>query len=346
MLAMEHSNGAREAEVHLVGRSDVFKRTFALIERVTRTDATVLITGETGTGKEVVARYVHYGGSRRAQPFIPVNCGALPDSLIENELFGHSRGAFTDARGEQPGLVRVAEGGTLFLDEIDSLTPRAQVALLRFLEERRFRPLGSGHELSSNVRVIAACNRSIEALCARGEFRQDLYYRIKLIEIELPPLRARVGDAAMLAEYFIQQCARRYSCAGKRLHPDTLRSLDAYSWPGNVRELENLVHSEFLMTEGEEIQFPVAAGRGAVPQQAWPQEASWAESPVPNYRRAKAEALERFDRAYLERVLAEAKGNVTSAARIAGKERRALGKLLKRYRIGDAWRDGDDRDAR
>jgi two-component system response regulator GlrR len=333
---MQNTKGPGETEIPLIGRSDVFRRTLALIERVTRTDATVLITGETGTGKEVVARYMHYGGSRRAQPFVPVNCGALPDSLLENELFGHIRGAFTDARGEHPGLVRVAEGGTLFLDEIDSLTPRAQVALLRFLEARRFRPLGSGQELSSNVRVIAACNRSIEALCARGEFRHDLYYRIKFIEIELPPLRARVGDAAMLAEYFILQCARRYSCGGKRLHPETLRSLDAYSWPGNVRELENLVHSEFLMTEGEELQFPLAADRGSLPLQAPPPEASWAKSPVPSYRRAKAEVLERFDRAYLERVLAEAKGNVTNAARIAGKERRALGKLLKRYRIGDA----------
>jgi DNA-binding NtrC family response regulator len=346
MLAMElNSNGASEAGVRLIGRSDVFKQTLTLIERVTRTDATVLITGETGTGKEVVARYIHYGGSRRSQPFIPVNCGALPDSLIENEFFGHSRGAFTDARVEQPGLVHLAEGGTLFLDEIDSLTSRAQVALLRFLEDRRFRPLGSGRELLSNVRVIAACNRSIAALCARGEFRQDLYYRIKLIELEIPPLRARVGDAAVLAEYFIVQCARRYSCAAKRLHPETLRSLDSYDWPGNVRELENLVHSEFLLTEGEEIQLPLASRRDALLQQAGPCDALLAESsPVPEYRRAKAEMLARFDRVYLERVLAQAKGNVTSAARIAGKERRALGKLLKRYRIGDAWRDCGDRD--
>jgi two-component system, NtrC family, response regulator GlrR len=333
---------ASEADVRLVGRSEAFRRTLALVERVTRTDATVLIRGETGTGKEIVARFIHYGGSRRARPFVPVNCGALPDSLIENELFGHSRGAFTDARGDQAGLVRLAEGGTLFLDEIDSLSPRAQGALLRFLEERRFRPLGSGQELAANVRVVAACNRPLETLCARGEFRQDLYYRIKIIELELPPLRARLGDAAVLAEFFIVQCARRYSCAGKRLHPDTVRRLDGYGWPGNVRELENLVHSEFLMTEGEEIELRLPTdSSGAPPMVLAP--ADGAER-LPDYRRAKAEALEKFDRAYLERVLAEAKGNVTSAARIAGKERRALGKLLKRYRIGESWRIGDEHD--
>jgi two-component system, NtrC family, response regulator GlrR len=339
-----NDNEASEAAVRLVGRSEAFLRALALIERVTRTDATVLIRGETGTGKEIVARYIHYGGSRRDRPFIPVNCAALPDSLIENELFGHSRGAFTDARGEQQGLVRIAEGGTLFLDEIDSLTMRAQGALLRFLEERRFRPLGGGQEVAANVRVVAACNRPLETLCARGEFRQDLYYRIKLIELELPPLRARVGDAAVLAEYFILQCARRYSCAGKRLNPETLRLLDGYGWPGNVRELENLVHSEFLMAEGEELELRLPGEYRAAPAIV-----SMVADPVgrlPDYRRAKAEAMEKFDRAYLERVLAEAKGNVTSAARLAGKERRALGKLLKRYRIGENYQNGDEGDAR
>lgn len=338
-----NNNEASEAGVRLVGRSESFRRTLALIERVTRTDATVLIRGETGTGKEIVARYIHYGGARRDRPFVPVNCAALPDSLIENELFGHSRGAFTDARGEQRGLVRLAESGTLFLDEIDSLSPRAQGALLRFLEERRFRPLGSGQEMSANVRVVAACNRRLEDLCARGEFRQDLYYRIKLIELELPPLRARQGDAAVLAEYFILQCARRYACAGKRLHPGSLRQLDDYDWPGNVRELENLVHSEFLMTEGEEIELPLPEGLGRVTPST---QAAEAGERLPDYRLARAQALERFDRAYLERLLAEANGNVTSAARLAGKERRALGKLLKRYRIGDTWRSGDEHDVR
>jgi two-component system response regulator GlrR len=339
-------NEAEDAAVRLIGRSEAFLRAVAMVERVTRTDATVLIRGETGTGKEVVARYIHYGGSRRARPFIPVNCGALPDALIENELFGHSRGAFTDARGDQPGLVRLAEGGTLFLDEIDSLTLRAQGAMLRFLEDRRFRPLGCGQELNSNVRVIAACNRPIEELCARGAFRQDLYYRIKLIELALPPLRMRTGDAAMLAEHFILQCARRYSCARKRLHPGSLLQLDHYDWPGNVRELENLVHSEFLMTEGDEIELRLPPdarpARPTEPPRMPPPGMPHDGGSLPDYRLAKAEAVEKFDRAYLERVLAEAKGNVTSAARLAGKERRALGKLLKRYRIGDSYRAADE----
>jgi two-component system, NtrC family, response regulator GlrR len=339
-------NETGDVAVRLIGRSEAFLRAVAMVERVTRTDATVLIRGETGTGKEVIARYIHYGGSRRARPFIPVNCGALPDALIENELFGHSRGAFTDARGDQPGLVRLAEGGTLFLDEIDSLTLRAQGAMLRFLEDRRFRPLGCGQELNSNVRVIAACNGPIEELCARGAFRHDLYYRIKLIELALPPLRMRTGDAAVLAEHFILECARRYSCARKRLHPESLRQLDRYDWPGNVRELENLVHSEFLMTEGDEIllRLPPDAGPAppTEPARTVPPGMTHDGGSLPDYRLAKAEAVEKFDRAYLERVLAEAKGNVTSAARLAGKERRALGKLLKRYGIGDSYRAADE----
>jgi len=313
----------------LVGRSAVFRETLLLVNRVARTDATVLIAGETGTGKEVVARFIHYGGVRSDAPFIPVNCGALPDSLLENEIFGHCRGAFTDARNDQPGLVKLAEGGTLFLDEIDSLSAKAQVALLRFLEDRRYRPLGSSEAHVANVRVIAACNRSLHDLCDRGEFRRDLYYRIKLIEIPLPPLRVRTGDAAILAEYFLLQCAARYSAAPRRLHPETRAWIETYAWPGNVRELENLIHREFLLSDGEELRL-AAAGALAVPPGELPAKETGA---LTNYRRAKAEAISRFDREYLARVMAEAHGNVTSAARIAGKERRALGKLLKRYNI-------------
>jgi two-component system response regulator GlrR len=312
----------------LVGLSAIFRQTMDLVRRVARTEATVLIAGETGTGKELVARSIHYGGPRRDRPFIPVNCGALPDSLLENELFGHCRGAYTDARQDQLGLVQLAEDGSMFLDEIDSLTPKAQVALLRFLEERRYRPLGSSQTRAANVRIIAASNRALPELVESGEFRRDLYYRIKLIEIPLPPLRSRCGDAALLADYFLLQCAARYSSPPRRLSAGTRLWMDRYPWPGNVRELENLIHREFLLCDHEEICIEPPAGEALAQAGACDQGEG-----LMDYRRAKAAAIARFDRDYLMRVMAEAKGNVSSAARLAGKERRALGKLLKRYNM-------------
>lgn len=329
--ALEICARARKIGIPFIGESDQFLSLVKVVERVARHgDATILVRGETGTGKELIARATHYLGPRADYPFVPVNCGALPDSLLENELFGHCRGAFTDARNDQPGLVQLAEGGTLFLDEIDSLTPRAQVALLRFLEERCFRPLGDNRTHAANVRVVAACNRSLDELCVRGEFRRDLYYRIKIVEVVLPPLRARPGDAVMLAEYFLLRCTARYSGGPRRMHPETLAWIDRYQWPGNVRELENLIDSHFLLCDGEELMIqPCTAGVHSN-EKADPPDST---HPIPEYRRAKADAIAHFDREYLARVMAETKGNVTHAARIAGKERRALGKLLKRYKI-------------
>lgn len=321
---------ARTAGIPLVGQSDQFLALIKLVDRVAREgSATVLITGETGTGKELIARATHYLSPRANAPFVPVNCGSLPDSLLENELFGHCRGAFTDARTDQPGLVQLAEGGTLFLDEVDSLTPRAQVALLRFLEERRFRPLGGTQSRAANVRVVAACNQPLEELCDRSEFRRDLYYRIKIVEVLLPPLRARPGDPAKLAEYFLLRCVARYSGGPRRLHPETLAWIDRHRWPGNVRELENLIDSHYLLCDSEELRIAQLSAHGA---HATLDEPSTPDA-ILNYRRAKADAIARFDREYLVRVMSEAKGSVTNAARIAGKERRALGKLLKRYNM-------------
>ena len=218
-------------------------------------------------------------------------------------MFGHCRGAFTDARTDQPGLVQLAEDGTLFLDAIDSLTPRAQVALLRFLEERRFRPLGSSQTRAANVRVVAACNRPLEELCDRGKFRRDLYYRIKIVEAFLPPLRARPGDPVQLAEYFLMRCAARYLDGPRKLHPETLAWIDRHQWSGNVRELENLIDSHYLLCDGDELQIAHVSARGA------PATATAKESSTPHeilsYRLAKADAIARFDRDYLARVMLE-----------------------------------------
>jgi DNA-binding NtrC family response regulator len=267
---------------------------------------------------------VHYLGARRDRPFIPINCGAIPDSLVEAELFGHERGAFTDARQARPGVVAQADGGTLFLDEIDALSPKAQVTLLRFLQDQRYRPLGHRRELACDLRVIAASNRPLAQLVEQGQFRGDLLYRLNILWLPIPPLRERPGDAELLAQHFLRVLCAKYALGPKRFHADTLRWIAAYHWPGNVRELENLVHRQILLVEGDEILYcgeDGAAGSSAPARDA------------EDFNRAKARAVAQFERSYLSRVLAQANGNVTLAARLAGKERRAFGKLLKKHGI-------------
>ena len=195
-------------------------------------------------------RAIHYGGERRARPFVPVNCGAIPESLVQNELFGHVRGAYTDAREPQPGLVALANGGTLFLDEIDALCLNGQVALLRFLQDLSYRPLGARREEQADVRVIAATNTDLPALVEARQFRQDLYYRLQILCLPLPPLRARGGDPALLAAHFVRAARARFHCSEKSLDPASVPLLNTYSWPGNVRELENLIQRELLLSDG------------------------------------------------------------------------------------------------
>jgi transcriptional regulator with PAS, ATPase and Fis domain len=329
----------RSAGIPLVGESEPFLRLLRGSERIARHGtAAVLIHGETGTGKELIARTIHYLSERREYPFVPVNCGALPEALAENELFGHRAGAFTHAAREAVGLVRLSHEGTLFLDEVDSLPPKVQVALLRFLQDGRFRPLGAGREEHANVRIIAASNRRLQDAVEDGSFRADLFYRLNVLSLEIPPLRARGDDALLLAEHFLREYARRYSMPFKPLDAATLAWFARYSWPGNVRELENLLQREFLLAEGAELGIAPPAVAGLQSPKS---------SPVPvrneSYQEAKSRALEVFDRDYLQRVLRESGGNVTKAARLAGKERRAFGKLLKRYRICRLQSDGDSR---
>ena len=310
----------------LIGRSPAFLAVLTLLDRVARYDAPVLIEGETGTGKELAARAIHYKGARSGGPFVPINCGAIPENLVENELFGHVRGAYTDASYGTPGLIRLAEGGTLFLDEIDALSPKGQVTLLRFVEDGRYRPLGSKSEYVSNVRIIAASNRNLEQLAARDAFRADLLFRLRIMSVELPPLRARHGDPALLARHFVSELARTYSMAERTLAASTLQWLDRYSWPGNVRELEHVVHREFLMSDAGELRI----GDGPRPTVNTLQVALDAQ---PTYGTAKARAIEQFHRQYLSDLMKRFGGNVSRAARAAGKERRALGKLISKYGI-------------
>lgn len=309
----------------MIGKSSVFQGVKENLIRFSRFDAPVLIEGETGTGKEIAARFLHSESPRSAGPFVPVNCGALPDSLIENELFGHCRGAYTDARTDTPGVVELAESGTLFLDEVDALTPKAQVALLRFLQDQHYRPLGSKQHKRANVRIVAANNQDLSALCDSGRFRQDLMFRIKVFYLRLPALRERKGDVQLLAEHFVETAAKRY---GKRycpLSPRTLEWLDHYGWPGNVRELENIICREFLLCDAHTVDIP--------PPSRISTNHTTLQNGFPSYREAKERAIAAFEAEYLERVMRHSMGNITAAAKLIGTERRHLGRLLKKYNV-------------
>jgi len=320
---VEAANGA------MVGQSLVFRHALHLIRRAARWDATVLLQGETGTGKELAAHAIHYESERRAAPFIPLNCGGVPDTLIESELFGHARGAFTDARAARSGLIMEAEGGTLFLDEVDSLSPKAQVTLLRFLQDGLYRPLGSAQTSRGNVRIIAATNTDLAELCERSTFRRDLYYRLCLLCIELPPLRNRGADVYLLTDYFLDRFCAMYHAPRRRVSADMHDWLGRYAWPGNVRELENLLHREFLVGESRYVEMPAPSHLSAA-------SATNPSAVLQGFSAAKAEAMRSFEKSYLTRAIAEAEGNVSAAARRSGKERRSFGKLLKKHGIDPA----------
>lgn len=315
------------AHLNLIGRSPPFLAALAAVVKFAACDATVLIQGETGTGKELAARAIHYLSARRNAQFIPVNCATLPDSLVESELFGHARGAFTDAREARIGLVPQADGGTLFLDEIEAISPRAQAALLRFLQNREYRPVGSSLVMQANVRVLASTNAELKTMVERGTFRSDLLFRLNVLGVRLPPLRARTGDVAPLTEVFLNRLSAEYGQPPKRLHPGSVAALEAYAWPGNVRELENLVHREWLLATGPVIEITAieSATGCAAPPTIVP------ESDQPTFKEAKARAVADFERTYMSRLLARTAGNMTLAAQLAGKDRSDLGKLLKKH---------------
>jgi len=258
-LILEKLLGARETEVesqdvpNFIGSSPAIRRILDMVPRLAATPSTVFITGESGTGKELLAQAIHAFSAAANGPFLSVNCGALPEGLLESELFGHVRGSFTGAVKDHKGLFVDAEGGTLLLDEVGELTPLMQVKLLRVLQERRVRPVGSSHEVEVNVRVLAATNRNLERAVKNEEFREDLYYRLNVLHIHLPPLRQRSEDLAELARHFVERTCETFGTPAKRLTPDALRVLQAYSWPGNVRELENVIERTVALEPTEMI---------------------------------------------------------------------------------------------
>ena len=318
--------------LNLIGRSEKFLHALHLIKRIARCDAPVIIEGETGTGKEVAARAIHYLSARRDHPFVPINCGAIPDNLIENELFGHEKGAFTDARDHQPGLIAQAEGGTLFLDEIDTLSEKAQVTLLRFLQDQQYKPLGAKRSFQANVRIVTATNANITRLVEQGHFRQDLFFRLNIMTVNLPPLRERFGDIRMLAEHFMQKYRDYYNGPDKHLHRNTVHWLVNYSWPGNVRELENTIHRIFLLADGPTIYMKHNVENKDERRKKSTDRRKNIMSDM-NFNEAKALTISEFEENYLRRVMSETRGNVSLAAKLIGKERRALGKLLKKHQI-------------
>lgn len=320
--------------LNLIGNSSIFLDTLFFIKKASDCDAQVLIEGETGCGKEVAARAIHYLSSRKDFPFVPMNCGAIPDQLIENELFGHEKGAYTDAKHSQAGLTEQADGGTLFLDEIEALSTKGQVTLLRFIEDNLVRPLGATKSKKVDVRIIAASNVYLSELVAQGLFRQDLLFRLNLLQLNLPPLRNRKTDIQHIAEHFLRKYRSQYQQPAKLFHPDAVEWMNDYHWPGNIRELENFIHRSFLLSEDNEIIHP---GFHHENEQSFSRRKLFERRQNfkfdVSYNEAKNHLIDNFEKNYLDWLLSKSKGNVTQAAVIAQKERSAFGKLIKKHGI-------------
>jgi len=324
MISPGRSSNDFQAQARIVGQAASFLRAIEKLPMIAVSDAPVLVTGESGTGKELVARAIHYLSRRESYPFLAINCGSFPDTLLESEFFGHERGAFTSAHMRRDGLIAQANRGTLFLDEVDSLSLKAQIDLLRVLQEKKFRTIGSTMERESDVRFVAATNSVMGPLLQSGAFREDLFYRLCVFTVDLPPLRERKEDIFPLASHFLQ---KHSALTGRTLtlSPEVCSALISYDWPGNIRELENTIIRGIYLSQTSTMELgDIALGSTNA--------ASVKYDGRQSYRAAKQEAVEAFDRAYLERLMLEHGGNVSHAARAAGKDRRDLGKLLKKYK--------------
>jgi two-component system, NtrC family, response regulator GlrR len=305
----------------MIGESASFLSEIKKIPLLAKSGAIVLITGETGTGKELCARAIHYLSPRSRSPFMPINCGAIPVELVENELFGHEKGAFTGASETRSGLIAEAEGGTIFLDEVDCLPLAAQVKLLRFLQEKEYRPLGSKKMKKADVRVLAAMNVDPQEAIAAGRLRQDLYYRLNVIPLAIPPLRERREDISLLARHFLLKYSVEFDKPMADFSEEAIQLLQLYDWPGNVRELEHHVERAVVLSEGRMIQ----AKDVILPS---------SESDLPeSFHNAKTKMVSVFERTYIERLLLAHHGNISQAARAAQKNRRAFWELVRKYQI-------------
>ena len=306
----------------LIGRNAAFQSEVNKIPLIARCDANVLIAGETGTGKEIFARSIHYLGRRASRPFVAVSCGAIPADLFENELFGHERGAFTGAMAAQTGLIQEAEGGTLFLDDIDCIPTRAQMKVLRFLQEKEFKPLGSARTQHSDTRIIASTNTDLAKAVAQDVFRRDLFYRLNVITVTLPPLRDRIEDVPLLARHFADKYRKEFDGVVKDISSSAVQKLLNYDWSGNVRELENVIERAIVFSTAPIID----AENICLPEEkACPGELS--------FKKAKSQAVARFEKKYIQGLLSTHNGNISKSARAAQKNRRAFWELIRKHKI-------------
>ena len=303
---------------NIIARSEKMRKVLELVSRIAGTDSTIYISGESGTGKEVIAKAIHLASERRDKPFVDINCAAIPETLLESELFGHERGAFTDAKRSYRGLFAQSHQGTIFLDEIGDMSLSIQAKLLRVLQERRFYPLGSGKPVEVDVRVIVATNRDLEAEVKNGSFREDLFYRIHVVPIDLPPLRERKEDIPLLAEHFLKEISQRMKKDIKGISAMAMQKLMLYDWPGNVRELENTIEHAAAITQHDVIDEEIVLSTKDLPEKSL---------------KPFKEAVEEFKRGYIVRLLEFTKGNVSKAAELAGKYRADFYNLVKRHNL-------------
>ena len=321
----------------LIGRSKNFLDVVRKIPRLAGCQATVLISGETGTGKDLYARAIHYQSARKDRPFVPVNCAALPDHLVESELFGHIRGAFTDAACDRKGLLEEAEGGTLFLDEINSLSLSAQGKLLRFLQDCEYRPLGSNKHRTGNVRIVAATNRDLRFLVQELCFREDLYHRLNILSVCLPPLRERPEDILLLTHHFLTTFGDEHGRQNIGLSSAAKQKLLAYHWPGNVRELQSVIQRSVILSASVQLEYEdidlLPCDPTVPPHQPTTDCAAGASEEGLRFGDAKLRAMLEFERGYLMNLLAQYAGNLTQAAKAAGTGRRSLQRLLQRHHL-------------
>ena len=319
---------------NLIGRSTSMQRVYETISRIAATNATVLVQGESGTGKELVARAIHFNSQRKKAPFLSINCGGLTETLLQSELFGHEKGAFTGADFQKKGLFEEAHGGTLFLDEIGETTPHFQVTLLRVLQEGAIKRVGSARTINVDVRIIAASNRDLEKEVENNQFRKDLFYRLNVIPIIVPPLRERRDDIPLLATHFLTHFINLHGRPNMQLTQSALDKLVSYCWPGNVRELENRMERAVLLTTGSSITAEdLPLGEDSEEEENFDMEP---------FGEAKARLVDRFERRYLTKLLSITRGNVSRAARVAKKERSAFQKLMRKHGIrSESFRSND-----
>ena len=313
----------------MIGQSPAMKRVNETIQMVAKNDLTVLITGESGTGKDLTARAVHALSHRSKGPFVAVNCPTIPENILESELFGYKKGAFTHATQNRIGLFQEADGGTIFLDEIGDVSPAIQTKLLRVLQEKEIKPLGDVHSIQVDVRIVASTNQDLKAKIARQEFREDFFYRLNVLPIHLPPLRERLQDIPLLVDHLLRKHCRELNKPDKTVTPELMGELQRRYWEGNIRELENVLLQGILFSPGDVIR-PQDIDLQTQPTPATSIAPAWVALP---YKTAKESHLRHFNHAYIGHLLSQCQGNVTQAARICGLERQALQQIMRRYGI-------------